>query len=220
MCSMWLPAVFGEMTSRCGDLLVRKAPREEPQDLDLARRQPRRARRGGVATRWPAAPSTASTASRVEPSRSALGPQLCGRVVGGARGAVRPRLAHRLVRVGRAEDACRREIAGAREPTRIARSRRAARGAARRPRRAARARRTGAASARSGTGASARAPTRRRRAGRACPRSRSTRRAARSRAPARPAAASRRRRPRRRAVRRRRPRARRPRANARACTAT
>ena len=42
-------------------------------------------------------------------------------------------------------------------------------------------RRTGAASARSGTGACARAPTRRRRAGPACPRSSSTRRAGRSR---------------------------------------
>ena len=37
---MWLPAVFGEITSRCGDLLVRQAAREQPQHLDLARGQP------------------------------------------------------------------------------------------------------------------------------------------------------------------------------------
>ena len=39
MCSMWLPAVFGEITSRCGDLLVRQPARDEAQHVDLARGQ-------------------------------------------------------------------------------------------------------------------------------------------------------------------------------------
>ena len=46
-----------------GDLLVRQPAREQPQHLDLARRQPGRALAAAAATRWPAAPSTASTAS-------------------------------------------------------------------------------------------------------------------------------------------------------------
>ena len=40
---MWLPAVLGVMTRRCGDLLVREPAGQEPQHLDLARGQPGRA---------------------------------------------------------------------------------------------------------------------------------------------------------------------------------
>ena len=42
MCSAWLPTVFGEITA-ARDLLVREPAREQPQHLDLARGQPRRA---------------------------------------------------------------------------------------------------------------------------------------------------------------------------------
>ena len=56
---------------------------------------------------------------------------------------MRARLAHRLIRVGGAQDPRRQRDRGAGQPARVARSRRAARGAAPRSRRAARAPRTG-----------------------------------------------------------------------------
>ena len=112
---MWLPAVFGEITSRCGDLLVRQAARDQPQHLDLARGEPGRAL---AAARHAVAGGAEHGLDRVavEPAGRDLGAQLGGRVVGASARAVRPRLAHRLVGVGGAEDP--RRAARSPRPTR------------------------------------------------------------------------------------------------------
>ena len=137
MCSTWLPTVLGEITSRCGDLLVGEAARQQPQHLDLARRQARPARSRRRGTRWPAAPSTASTASAsrrpaVTSARSsaAASPAAARRPMG-------TRLAHRLVGVGGAEHPRRAARSRRRRGRAGSRSRPAARGAGRRSRRAA-----------------------------------------------------------------------------------
>ena len=136
---MWLPAVLGEITSRSRDLLVRQAAREQPQHLDLARGQPRRP---FAAARHAVAGGAEHRLDRVgvEAAGPHLGAQLGGRRLGGrALRAVRTRLAHRLVGVGRAEDPRRARDRRARRGRAGSPSRRGARGAARRSRRAARA---------------------------------------------------------------------------------
>ena len=171
-------------------------------------------------TRWPAANSTASTASPIEASLGDLAPQLGGRGRRRQRGAVRASLAHRLVRVGGARGCA----PAGRSPRPTARpgtpSRRAARGIVRRSRRAAPVRTTAGAFAASGRGACGRAPTRRRPTVPACPRWRWRRRGVRGRGRARRAEGSRRRRPPSRGARRRRPRGRRRREHGPACRAT
>ena len=117
MCSTWLPTVFGEITSRRGDLLVREPAREQAEHLDLARRQPGRplaapgyAMAGGAEHRLDRV--------GVEAPGADLGAQLGGRLLGRAGRPVRPRLAHRLVGVRRAEDPRRRGDAPAAESPR------------------------------------------------------------------------------------------------------
>ena len=81
MCSTWLATVFGEITEPRGDLLVGEPAREQPQHLDLARGQPRRAL---------AAPRDAMAGRAehrldglgVEAARPDLGAQLGGGLVG------------------------------------------------------------------------------------------------------------------------------------------
>ncbi len=89
-----------------GDRLVRQPAREQPQDLDLPRGEPRRtvaaahhAMTGGAEHRL--------DGLRVEAARRDICAQLGARLVRRTRRAVRPRLAHRLIGVGGAEDACR-----------------------------------------------------------------------------------------------------------------
>ena len=65
-----------------------------------ARRDPR----GGAPTRWPAAPRTASTTSASRRPALHLRAQLRGRLLGLSAPAVGPRLAHRLIGIGGAED--------------------------------------------------------------------------------------------------------------------
>ena len=158
MCSAWLPTVFGEIDSRCAISLF-ESPRASSRSTSTSRgvspAGPSR-RRG---TRWPAAPSTASTASRVERPGCAARRQPAPRRAPRAEAAVpaSPDTRWRAVRM-RAE--LRRERA-----------------------RASGASASDCCSMRSVMySASAAAPIRRRRAARACRGSRSRRRAGRSRA--------------------------------------
>src|SRR5215208_6403532 len=98
MCSMWLPAVFGEITSRFAIPLFDR-PCASRRSTSTSRGEPRRALA-------PAAHPVARGAQHridgvaVEPPGAYVGAQLQRRVGGCAGGAVGPRLAHRLIGVG------------------------------------------------------------------------------------------------------------------------
>ena len=132
---MWLPRRLRRDHEPRRDLPVRQPARDEPQHLDLACGQPGRpiatlAARGGRRPRAPRRPRRRRAGRPRTSARSSA-----AAVVRVARGAVRPRLAHRLVGVGGGEHrapAC--EIAPPVSAARVARSRRAARGAAPRSR--------------------------------------------------------------------------------------
>ena len=135
---MWLPTVFGRDHEPRGDLLVREPAREQ-RSTSTSRGgeagRPLAAAEGRGGRRRRARPRRRRRrAARPRPRRAAR-----RRLLGRSRGTVRPRLAHRLVGVGRAEDP--RAAARSRRPRARAGtpSRRAARGAAPRSRRAARA---------------------------------------------------------------------------------
>ena len=182
------PTVFGEITS-CAAICLFDSPRASRlQHLDLAGGQPGQAL---AAARHPVAGRAEHRLDRVavEPSRLHLGAQLRRRASGGERGPVWPWLAHRLVGVGGTEHSGRAGDRAAGKPARVARAVEPLAVLHRdRAERRQRLRLLQHALGQVGV-TCVPAPTRRRRAARACPRSRSTPRAGRSRGPARPGAA-------------------------------
>ena len=121
MCSTWLATVLGEITSASAIFRL-----ERPRASSFRTSTSRSVRPAGPprrrGTRWPAAPSTASTASASRRAGLDLGAQLGRRLAGRQRRPVGARLAHGLVGVGGAEDPGRARDGGARQAARVARA--------------------------------------------------------------------------------------------------
>ena len=102
-----------------GDLLVRQPAHEQPQHLDLAAREaagPIAPALDGMARRAQHGLDRVAVEQRLADARAQLGRGL----LGGARIAVRPRLGHRVIGVGRREYPPRRRERVAGQPARIA----------------------------------------------------------------------------------------------------
>ena len=121
MCSMWLRAVFGVITSSAAICLLDR-PRATSRRTSTSRvvspagQLPRRP------TECPAAARTAATASAIELPRPHVGLELLRGVLSAERWTVRTRLAHRPVRVDGSEDSCLSRDRRARETLRVARA--------------------------------------------------------------------------------------------------
>ena len=151
---MWLRAVFGEITRRLAISLARQAPRQEAQNVHLAGCQPRRPL---ATSRHPVPGGTEYGLHRVtvEPPRLDLGAQLGRGLLRRQSIPVRTGLAHRLIRVDRTQDPRRYRDRPARQAPGVARTVETLSVLRPRSPQAEPAQRTGAASARSDTGASA-----------------------------------------------------------------
>ncbi len=121
MCSMWLRAVFGEITRRVEISLLDSPRRQQAEHLHLAGRQPRRSVPAS-ADAVPGRHERGVDGIRVESPGSDLGPQLGGGGAGRQRRPVRARLAHRLVGIDGAQDTRRPGDRRAGQAARIARA--------------------------------------------------------------------------------------------------